>query len=565
MSESRRATRYTAFFEAADKAEKSSAAANRKKSPARTKETAASAVAATTKEVKKEARKSPARVENVTKKEEKEIKKERKASKSPARTRAPSKSRKASKSPARVPKKEKAATVTKKEEKEDNKKSSKKGKTSPSIVIEKMSTKNLSPKSKEKASKSSKKKSIIDVESDDNLSPLSKRRTRADTAAERKSASASVSHSVVDQSPEYSDLDDPDISFKKRRGASTLDEIKQYGGTIGCLALLILYPILAYSLQYFCNARFCEIRQPNWLDFQKLSTWYNLDLVKIVIPFLISTALLNIFPLGRVSKLHNDRGYAEYHFNGLTLSILALSAVIGAEYMKYSVIDVIYRNYNQLLIILLLKSIIQSVALIIRSRYVPQSHLNPFAKTGNVIQDFFIGREINPKLFSVIDVKLSQYHVSLITTLALNGIFIYRNVKLPSLPVTEITTQQWHEKALYLAQNARFEVVPLVISSLIIIYIIDLLIFEHHLSKTFELQYEGCGAGLLLRYAIFPFNFSLIAKYALEYRVKLPWYTLTIIAVIFVAALITKRLANKTKHDFRINPTSAKSLGEFDS
>lgn len=120
-----------------------------------------------------------------------------------------------------------------------------------------------------------------------------------------------------------------------------------------------------------------------------------------------------------------------------------------------------------------------------------------------------------------------------------------------------------HEKALYLLQHAKYELVPLVISVLIIVYVLDLLIFEYQLSKSFELQYEGVGAGLLLRYASFPFTFSLIAKYAFEYKLKAPLYVTTGVAVLFITALIFKRAANKAKHDFRLNPTSTKSLGRF--
>lgn len=270
---------------------------------------------------------------------------------------------------------------------------------------------------------------------------------------------------------------------------------------------------------------------------------------------------LNIFPLGRVVKVHTDRGYTEFAFNGLTLSILTIAGIVAGEYFKYNVVDTILKNYNQLLLLYIINALVQSISAYIRSRFVAQAHWNPFAKTGNFLTDFFIGREINPKWFSLVDVKLVHYHLSLITTLVLNGIFIYKNIKFPVIQ-TEIELKM-HEKILYLLQSAKYEIAPLVISLLIIVYCLDLLIFEHHLSKTFELQYEGVGAGCLLRYAIFPFTFSLIAKYTLDWRIKVEWWVLTIIAVEFLAGVVVKRLANKAKHDFRLNPTTGKSLSKY--
>lgn len=548
----KRTTRYGAFFESADKVTKSG-----RKSPARVDNSEKSTTTS------KSGRKSPARID--VKAERKEspspVKKSTKrASKSPAR--GQSKSRKASKSPSRAVKKE---TKSKKEKEADEKKKIKK--ITPNVVIESLNLKDTKKEKNAKDSKETKKKSPSrtakpvtksDLDSDPDFSPLPKRRTRQQSAAEKADkGSVSVSRSVVD---EFSDHEEQ-LSFKKRV-ASKLDELKEFGGTIGCILLLVLYPVVAYGLNYLCNQRSCVLKQPSLAEFKRLTTYYDIELSKIIFPFVAGVTALNIFPLGRVIKVHTDRGYTEFQYNGLTLSIATVAGIVAAEYFKYPVVDVIYRHYLKLLLFYIGTAIFQSVILFLRSRYVSPTHLNPFAKTGSFIQDLFVGREINPKIFSLLDVKLINYHISLITTLVLNGIFIFKNVNLPVIH-TDLQLKA-HEKTLYLLQNAKFELVPLVVSSLIILYVLDLLIFEHHLSKTFELQYEGVGAGLLLRYATFPFVFSLIAKYSLEYKIKLPVYVTIIIAVLFITGLIFKRAANKAKHDFRLNPTSSKSLGELD-
>lgn len=571
MSDKRRATRYGAFFESADKVTTTKTTSGRK-SPSRNEAAA----------LKRELSASPVKKT-----------KSRPVSKSPARPQP--RGRPKSKSPARVTKKESTAKskalkkeveeISEKEKstkKKENQKS-KEGRTTPSVIIEKLKTKltkkeaevekKKSPKNtdKKEQTKTSPKvtrrspgraaklaaKSTID--SDPDFSPRPVRKTRKDAVELndlKKSASVSQSRSVVDASPEYSDSDDVEISLK-RRPVSKLDEFKEFGGKWGCLLLLLLLPLTTYVLHYYCNARICSFRKPNLTDFKQLSTYYNLDLLKIVLPFFLGVFTFNIFPLGRVIKVHTDRGYSEYQFNGLTLAVLTVVGVVVCEYFKYNVVDTVLRNYNQLLLLYLINALVQSVFAYIRASYVAQTHWNPFAKTGNFLSDFFVGREINPKWFSLVDIKLVHYHVAVITTLVLNGMFLYKNVKFPV--ITSEVELKLHEKVFYLVQNAKFDVAPLVVSLLIVVYCLDLLVFEHHMSKTFELQYEGVGAGCLLKYATFPFLTSLLAKYVLDFKVKVEWWVLCIVAVQFLAALVTKRLANKAKNDFRWNPSRSLS------
>uniref|UniRef100_A0A336MQ94 CSON004752 protein n=1 Tax=Culicoides sonorensis TaxID=179676 RepID=A0A336MQ94_CULSO len=574
MSDKRRATRYGAFFESADKV------TTGRKSPAR-KSPSRNEVAAA---LKRELSASPVK------------KTKRPTSKSPARNQ--SKSRPKSKSPARVTKKESKPKAAKKEVEDVDEKPVKKKETaknkesrsSPSVMIEKLKTKltkktsdaekKKSPKSadkKEKAktspkvtrrspARSAKLTAKAAIESDPEFSPRPVRKTRKDTAAQndvKKSVSLSQSRSVVDANEEYSDNDDTEISFK-RRPASKLDEFKEFGGKWGCLVLLLLLPLTTYALHYYCNARVCSFRKPNLNDFKQLSTFYSVDLLKFVLPFFFGVFTLNMFPLGRVIKVHTDRGYSEYQFNGLTLSVLTVVGVGVAEYFKYNVVDTVLRNYNQLVVFYLLTALVQSVAAYVRAGYVSQTHWNPFAKTGNFLSDFFVGREVNPKWFSLVDVKLVHYHISLVTTLMLNLFFLYKNVKFPVLS-TEVELKL-HEKALYYFESAKFDLAPLVVSLLLVVYVLDLLVFEHHLSKTFELQYEGVGAGCLLKYATFPFLTSLLAKYCLDFKVKVDTWVLCLMAFQFLGALVVKRMANKTKHDFRWNPSKSlkvKSIPTF--
>lgn len=398
MSDKRRATRYGAFFESADKVGTSAAPVASKtsgrKSPARVEINEKTTTTVTT---IKSGRKSPARVDLKSERKESPspVKKTTKrASKSPAR-RDQSKSRKASKSPARVTKKEstkakevkKEAKEVKIETKEDTKKRTGSKKSQPSVVIESLAIKDVkkdktaATKEKKKSPARNQKATKSDLDSDPDFSPLPKRRTRQASAAEKtekdKSAgTVSMSRSVVE---EFSDHETQEWSFKKRV-KSKLDELKEFGGTIGCLLLFVLYPLVTYGLNYFCTAKSCIFKTHDLAEFKRLSTYYNLELAKLILPFIAGITTLNIFPLGRVVKVHTDRGYAEYQYNGLTLSVVTVGGIVAAEYFKYPVVDVVYRHYQQLLLFFLLNAIFQAFLLFLPLSLCQSITLEPLRK-----------------------------------------------------------------------------------------------------------------------------------------------------------------------------------------
>lgn len=117
------------------------------------------------------------------------------------------------------------------------------------------------------------------------------------------------------------------------------------------------------------------------------------------------------------------------------------------------------------------------------------------------------------------------------------------------------------EKLTFTVKNLEFEATPVLAASLTVLYLLDLLSYEHHLTHSFDLQSEGFGAMLLLRYAVFPFTLTLLPKYVAAHKLSdVPAWALALVALIALAGLVIKRSSNRLKHQYRLNPLGEKFI-----
>lgn len=392
-----------------------------------------------------------------------------------------------------------------------------------------------------------------------NLTPTPSRRTTVSRSVSR------FSQSIYDDNSEYSDNDadyEKTVENKTEYSRRVVTKSLEFGGTKGAFLWFFTIPVICFFIQYYCNKTSCKTYlAPNLDELKSLKTYYNLDVSLLYLAFTTGVALLSAIPLGKVVKYYGDKGPNEYYFNGLTSAILATSGIVISEYLQaYPVIDLIYKNYTQLYVTSIVYALFISSCCYFRSRNIPMAQWNPYAKThwsdSNIkisFFDFFVGRSINPKWFQVIDIKLVHYRISLILTLILNGIFAYKNLIFAQLPTEKVLSLP--EKILNIIENVKYDQQSLIISGLVIIYILDLLIFEHHLTSSFELQNEGVGSSLLVRYAVFPFVFSMISKYSFEHQMtNVPEWAVILMIVGFLFGVGLKRLSNSIKYQYRVAP-----------
>lgn len=413
------------------------------------------------------------------------------------------------------------------------------------------------------------------------LQRLSQRLTPTPSGS-RRTDSRSISRSIIEddderrsRSEEYSDNEkEPEYkSFEKYKPELTNSYIHrpeirkflnkpEFGGNIGAFILILLWSLVGFYIQFICTRKSCQCNMDRAQKLKSLNTYMNMEAGVLYIGYTWGIIILSAIPIGSIVRI-SDHDNSTYTFNGLLSAISAVIAIIVAEHFGYSALKMITSNYQRLLSISLVNAIVLSGWLYIRSNYVPLFRQNPYARNGKFLSDFFIGKEINPKWLDIVNVKLVLYRMAIVATLIFNGIFIYKNLKFTPLPADISVNVTLYDKltaiSLHTYDTIVFDPVALLIAGLLVVYALDLLIFESHLVNSFEIQSEGVGACLLIRYALYPHLTSLIAKYTLEHTIKgMPNWALGLIGGLFLFGLCLKRGSNRVKHQFRLNPVNPK-------
>lgn len=406
--------------------------------------------------------------------------------------------------------------------------------------------------------------------------------TPSDLSTGKRSYSRSMSRSLIEDEDwthsDASEKNDPLYANRITRSRSktqnrrehslTNDAAAEFGGSIGASLLIVLLPILCFSAQYVCSRPECNIKSVRLEKLKLFTSYFTLEAGYLYLAFTWIVCALSAIPyLGVKRQLAISTGADPqqlHYFNGFASAAAIVSGISITEYyFKYPINTLIYKNYQQFCFIGFIYAFIISIWCFFRSAYFPVRLWNPYGKSGRLISDLFIGREISPKWWNLFDIKLIHRRIALISTLIFNLIFLTRNIKFASVQAGEAPlTYVEHASQFY--QSIRLDSVAATISILLIVYVLDALIFEHHITSSFELQSEGVGAQLLLQYASFPIWTSLIAKYALQHKIAgVPNWFLTIVSIVFIAGLLLKRLSNELKYHYRVYPTSSRSSGKF--
>uniref|UniRef100_A0A182SAD2 Steroid 5-alpha reductase C-terminal domain-containing protein n=1 Tax=Anopheles maculatus TaxID=74869 RepID=A0A182SAD2_9DIPT len=337
----------------------------------------------------------------------------------------------------------------------------------------------------------------------------------------------------------------------------------EFGGVLGAAALLLALPLFTFVTNHFCSGahRDCRFVVPkSWTEFSTVSTYVNKEIGALYALFVCGVALLTGLPVGKQVSLTNDSHQKSTHiFNGLLVAFGTGLTTFVAEYCyKYPLLSVISRGYNQLLVLSLLTALLVALVALVKARKVVGMAANPYGKSGNLLVDFYAGREINPTVLHVFNLKLITYHVSLVLALLFNGIILYRNLHFAALP-EQVVGAPLQERLLYSLQHLTCEPVPVAAAGLTLLYLLDLLSYEHHMAASFELQQEGFGAQMLLRYAIFPFALTLLPKYVAAHKLAdVPLWAVAVCVAVALVGLFVKRASMRLKYLYRLNPLGEK-------
>lgn len=385
--------------------------------------------------------------------------------------------------------------------------------------------------------------------------------------------SSKRSYSTGEEDLEEEDEDEEFRSFNASRQSVTgtptvlaggsvcrqLQAPREFGGWPGALLLLALVPALVYYLTWSCTSRnACQFKQVNLtglLDRKYLTRQvFQTHVVGAFTAYQFVVFLLVSLLPGR--RVHLTR--ETYKFNGLGVALTLLLAGGIAEYLKYPVVNFVLRHYLRFCIYGLVSAFVAATWSYWRvdtTKYnvLRQTLANDYGRSGNFVVDFALGRQLNPKWLGRVDWKQYYYRLSLVSTLLYAVCYIYQSLQWPQWPQAQ-EDPGYVYLLRYYWNNVNYDAGTLLAATSLTVYVLDALLFEHHLSCSFELQHEGYGCLLLLRYAATPYLLSSVSKYFYEQRVPIscslaPYGVLALLLL----GLGIKRYSCAYKYKYRLN------------
>lgn len=312
----------------------------------------------------------------------------------------------------------------------------------------------------------------------------------------------------------------------------------EFGGIPGALLLMLGLPLIVILLLSLCRQG-----NPSLLSFPSplpaLRDLWEPRASGLYLLWFFVQALFYLLPVGKVVEglpLVDGRRL-KYRLNGFFAFVLT-SAVLGAALLWGLQLHYLFDHFLQLAVAAMVFAAVLSVYLYARARKAPRDELSP-ASCGNAIYDFFIGRELNPRIGSF-DLKyFCELRPGLMGWVVINLAMLLAEMK-----------EQ---------DRATPSLAMVLVNSFQLLYVIDALWNEEALLTTMDIVHDGFGFMLAFGDLVWvPFTYSLQAFYLVRHPHELSWPLATLIIALKLCGYIIFRCANSQKNAFRKNPTDPK-------
>lgn len=338
----------------------------------------------------------------------------------------------------------------------------------------------------------------------------------------------------------------------------------EFGGPPGAAAIVFGLPLLVNFWYFACNDKSgCPappLLDPRTLTWDKLkedipwpengvSGFVNFKATFwLLVYYFVSLVLYRALPAHELygNKLRESGKPLWYRFNAFHATVVQLAAcavgtyIYGADFVVWTFIT---DNYLQLLSASIILSYVIATWVYIRSFGVKPGNpeLRELARgghTGNFIYDFYIGRELNPRitlpLFGEVDVKAwLEMRPGLTGWILLDLAFVakqYRQYGFVSDSILFITAVQSY-------------------------YVLEGQYSESGILGMMDIITDGLGFMLTFGDIVWvPFLYSTQCRYLSVYPVQMGWVNLALVTAVFITGVSIFRLANSEKFAFRTNP-----------
>lgn len=194
-------------------------------------------------------------------------------------------------------------------------------------------------------------------------------------------------------------------------------EKEEFGGTIGVIYFMALLPGSVLGLFLLCDETFCVFTMHSPVKkYFLIRTSYHVMAFVAVIGFAAVTAFLTALPFGgrTIRGLETNQGKLAYVLNGSFTAFIIIAFAFVLEEKGVPVRDFIMLYRYPLYIASYICGLILSIFIHIRSYSLPDNRLNPHCKGKGWIYSFFMGRELNPRFFGTLDLKIFVVRFTLI-------------------------------------------------------------------------------------------------------------------------------------------------------
>ncbi|GAQ09530.1 delta(14)-sterol reductase [Aspergillus lentulus] len=322
----------------------------------------------------------------------------------------------------------------------------------------------------------------------------------------------------------------------------------EFGGPLGAGAITFGLPLLLYVFAFACNdvagcpiPSLLHIRSITWekvkadtgLVNASIANFFSWEVTLVTIAYYILGLLLwRILPAKQVhgTKLVHHGRPLLYRFNAFSASVVILVICAAGTYLQgadFPVWTYITDNYVQLLtanilIAYVLSAFLYAYSFTADTNY-PNRDLRELAAggaTGNPIYDFFIGRELNPRVtlpfFGEVDIKTCQ---------AVSHTYGY-----VSDSIVFTTAVQAY-------------------------YVLSSQYNESSILTMMDITTDGMGFMLSFGDLVWvPFLYSTQCRYLSAYPVHLGWPRIAAVSAVFALGIYIFKAANNQKHAFRTQP-----------
>ncbi|KAF4228625.1 hypothetical protein CNMCM6457_006832 [Aspergillus fumigatiaffinis] len=340
----------------------------------------------------------------------------------------------------------------------------------------------------------------------------------------------------------------------------------EFGGPLGAAAITFGLPLLLYIFAFACNdVAGCPIPsllQPHSLSWEKVkgetgllnatvANFFSWEVTLVTLAYYSWDLLLwRILPAKQVygTKLVHHGRPLSYRFNAFSASAVTLAICAAGTYLQgadFPIWSYITDNYVQLLtanilIAYALSAFLYAYSFTVNTNY-PNRDLRELAAggaTGNPIYDFFIGRELNPRVtlpfFGEVDIKTwCEVCPGLTGWILLDLAFVakqYRNYGYVSDSIVFTTAVQAY-------------------------YVLSSQYNESNILTMMDITTDGMGVMLSFGDLVWvPFLYSTQCRYLSAYPVHLGWPRIAAVSAVFALGIYIFKAANNQKHAFRTQP-----------